>query len=399
MKVKVWDLPTRVFHWLLALCVGGAFLSSLNESALTLHIYFGEFVLGLVVFRLGYGFVGNYYARYESFLRAPSVAANYCSRLFRLKPPKILEHNPLASYVFGLMVVFSGLAALTGLLVLGGQERIGLLAGVLSHAQGYLADQWHQYLAYSLLGLIALHLAGAATDSYLHRENLVKAIFVDGKKHPPEDYLALPEEDLKPRCQAKAYTLAVTFATLAFVVFWPTDFRTAETKKGLDHDKDKEMQFYTFECGACHFAFPPNLLPQRSWEEMVANLEDHFGDDASLDEEGTVRLRNYLLAGAAERSDSEAAYYLTRKIGPTQKPQRITELPYWDFRHQEISEETFKTAPIRNRINCIACHRLALFGSFEDAHIEVPELQRADNASGKEANLGSLWAQYHPPTL
>ena len=372
MKVKVWDLPTRIFHWLLALAVTGAFLTSLPAEGLSLHIYFGELSLCLGLFRLGWGFLGNYYARYGSFLKGPKAILGYARSLAQGHPPVMAEHNPLAAVVFGVMVVGSVAAGVTGLLVLAGQERIGLWADHFTPAQGAQAMEVHTWVVYSLLGAVVLHLGGILVDSWLHKENAALSL-VTGLKTAPEGYTPPEPEVLKPKCPSKAYLGLVIALTVGFVVFWPQDYRNQETQEALSGKVSEEMAFYKEECGSCHFSLPANLLPRRSWEKMMTELEDHFGDDASLEPEESEQVLAYLVSHAAETSKSSASYRLTLGLGPEDAPQRITGLDYWKKRHEEIAEERFKQKPIGNKIHCNACHKYAEYGSFENAHIKVPE--------------------------
>ncbi|OGH00683.1 MAG: hypothetical protein A2600_05635 [Candidatus Lambdaproteobacteria bacterium RIFOXYD1_FULL_56_27] len=372
MKVKVWDLPTRIFHWLLALAVTGAFVTSLPPEGLTLHLYFGELSLCLGLFRLGWGFLGGYYARYGSFLKGPKAIVGYALALAKRHPPVMVEHNPLAAVVFGLMVVGSVAAGVTGLMVLAGQERIGLLAELFTPAQGAQAMEVHTWVVYSLLGAVVLHLAGNLVDSWLHKENAALSLLT-GLKTAPEGYQAPDSAVLKPKCASRAYLGVMFFLTVGFLVLWPLDYHNEETREALTGKISEELAFYKEECGSCHFALPANLLPRRSWEKMMTQLEDHFGDDASLEPDEAEQILGYLVSHAAETSLSSASYRLTHSLAPEEAPQRITGLDYWKMRHEEIAEERFKQKPIGNKIHCNACHKYAEYGSFENAHIKVPE--------------------------
>jgi len=372
MKHKVWDQPTRFFHWLLAVAVAGAFITSTEPGALTLHIYLGEVALGLVIFRLGYGFVGSHYARYHTFLKGPKAVFAYAKALSRLKPPKVVGHNPLGSWVFGFLVIGTGVASISGILVLGGQEKIGLLAHSLTVEFGSDMAEVHRWVAYTILGFIGLHICGALTDSYLHKENLVAAM-ITGVKDAPYDYQAPPDKELVTSGWAKGYVAVCFLLTLGFAVLWPLNFEAKETKAGLAKIETPEFEEYEEECGSCHFAFPPNTLPARSWAKMMTELEDHFGDDASLEPEDVEEIGIYLEEHSAEKSQTSWAYHLTRDIGPSDTPQQIVELDYWKYRHGDIDPQRFKEKPIGNKINCKACHQYAAYGSFEKLHIKIPD--------------------------
>ena len=369
MRVHVWDVPIRLFHWLLALSVVGAFVSGLTHHWFTAHIYFGELALCLVLFRLGWGFWGSYYARFESFIRGPQAFWAYFSRLIRFAPPRVLEHNPVASWVFLTMMLGVFLSGITGLISLGGQEQIGYLADKITLVQGTQAAEVHYWIVYGLLGLVGLHLFGATFDSILHKEFLITALW-HGHKEAPEDYQPPKQRGRRPG--AAVFFGISLVATAAFIALWPLEFHNAETLAALEGNKDEAFEMYQEECGGCHFAFSGNLLPKRSWDKMLAGLEDHFGEDATLEEEDLALVAQHLGAGA-EGSAGEVAYYLSRPIGSDESPLEISKLPYWEEMHHEIEDAVYKQENIEGKLNCGACHQHALYGSFENAHIRVPE--------------------------
>ena len=116
------------------------------------------------------------------------------------------------------------------------------------------------------------------------------------------------------------------------------------------------------ECGACHMAFQPAFLPARSWARIMDNLADHFGEDASLDEETARHIRDYLTKNAA---DTRWRSKMMRGVRKDWTPLRITELPYWKREHDhEVSARAWKRAG--SKANCVACHRYAEKGYYDD---------------------------------
>ncbi|MFQ5585784.1 MAG: diheme cytochrome c, partial [Thermodesulfobacteriota bacterium] len=131
------------------------------------------------------------------------------------------------------------------------------------------------------------------------------------------------------------------------------------------------------ECAsACHGAFHPTLLPAASWKRIVAGLEDHFGDDASLDDETTGEILAFLLSASAERSRTEASRKILRSIRKGDIPARITDTPYWIRKHREIGDDVYQREEVVSKSNCVACHPGAEVGSFEDEDIHIPEPKR-----------------------
>jgi hypothetical protein len=110
------------------------------------------------------------------------------------------------------------------------------------------------------------------------------------------------------------------------------------------------------ECSACHMAYPAGLLPARSWGAIMGDLENHFGENAQLDETTRAEIEAYLVGAAAPR---------IRGVSSSATPLRISELPWFKREHnEEVSPRMLKRA--KSMANCGACHRGAERGYFED---------------------------------
>ena len=120
------------------------------------------------------------------------------------------------------------------------------------------------------------------------------------------------------------------------------------------------------ECGSCHIAYPPSMLPARSWERTLAGLKNHFGDDASLDAQTAERVRRYLTAYAADAAGRRYGEKLTRGVGASSAPLRITELPRWVREHRKVPAWEWTHKDVRTKANCAACHADAERGYFDD---------------------------------
>jgi hypothetical protein len=120
------------------------------------------------------------------------------------------------------------------------------------------------------------------------------------------------------------------------------------------------------ECGSCHIAFAPSMLPARSWKRMMANLKDHFGDDASVDADTAARISSYLVANAADTGGKRYSSKLLRGLAPNSTPLRITELPKWVSEHREVPAWEWKHKDVRTKANCVACHADAERGFYEE---------------------------------
>jgi len=124
------------------------------------------------------------------------------------------------------------------------------------------------------------------------------------------------------------------------------------------------------QCSACHIAYPPQMLPARSWQNLMSDLSHHFGEDASLGEQDRATITTYLTAHAADGSATgrEGERFL-RGLNRLVTPLRITDTPYWQRRHGEIPKQRFSDPRVKTAANCGACHngrRGFLWGLFDE---------------------------------
>jgi cytochrome b len=173
--VMVWDIGVRLFHWGV---VAGVLAAYLSEDSRSLHRAFGYVVMGLIAFRLIWGFLGTQHARFASFLPGPMRLLTYLRDMARGREARHLGHNPAgAAMIVALVAVLGGICA------------TGWMMGM----DAYFGVEWvedaHEALVNVLIGLVVLHIAGVAVASLRHRENLVKAMVTglkaaDDPSHP-----------------------------------------------------------------------------------------------------------------------------------------------------------------------------------------------------------------------
>lgn len=137
-----------------------------------------------------------------------------------------------------------------------------------------------------------------------------------------------------------------------------------------------ENQAYLDECGACHFAYQPGLLPERSWRKIMGSLEDHFGENAELPAADVTMLTDYLATHAGDHSDFRRARKLMRSIPAGETPLRITKIPYFVREHREVAARIKGGDKVRSLSNCQACHRDAARGSYEEDEVNIPGVGR-----------------------
>lgn len=119
------------------------------------------------------------------------------------------------------------------------------------------------------------------------------------------------------------------------------------------------------ECGGCHMAFPPGLLPARSWTRLLAERADHFGEDLALPAATADLIGAYLVANAGDTAGRGLARKYMRWIGPDGAPLRITENPAF-LRKHPFPDSTWRDPKVVTKSNCLACHAGAASGDFEE---------------------------------
>ena len=118
------------------------------------------------------------------------------------------------------------------------------------------------------------------------------------------------------------------------------------------------------ECGACHLAFPPQMLPAQSWQKIMADLPHHFGEDASLPAAVRAEINAYLAGHAADADATRGGGRYFRGIPIDATPLRITQTAPWLRRHRGIAPGRFVDAEVKSPANCQACHKGAGRGTF-----------------------------------
>ena len=206
--VLVWDAPVRVFHWLMVLSFAGAYLTAESERWRLLHVTLGYTVAGLVAFRLIWGVMGTRYARFSSFVRGPKHVARYLGALLRGKPEHHTGHNP------------AGALAIVALLAL----ALAVTAsgwGTYNDMSGEWLEEVHEAAANLMLALVGVHIFAVLLSTWLHKENLVRAM-ITGRKS------GLPEDGVR-----RAWRTVAMLMLAAVLSFWWLQWQDAPSASGL----------------------------------------------------------------------------------------------------------------------------------------------------------------------
>lgn len=119
---------------------------------------------------------------------------------------------------------------------------------------------------------------------------------------------------------------------------------------------------YEAECASCHMAYPPGLLSEKSWQNIIGGLTKHFGTDASVDEKDKIEITNWLKRNAATK----------QKYSELAPENRITKTSWFIREHDEIKADVWKRSSIKSPANCGACHTTAAEGIFSEKGLKVP---------------------------
>jgi cytochrome b len=184
--VRVWDLPTRVFHWVLALTIVGSVVSAkIGGNAMIWHFRFGYLVFTLIAFRVLWGLVGGRWSRFSSFIYAPGTVLRYLRGRSRGDEHHDVGHNPLGSFSVFALLGFLALQVASGLVADDEIANIGPLNRFVSGALAGQATHWHKdYGQWILLALVALHIAAILYYLLGRKNNLVRPMIVGDKALP-----------------------------------------------------------------------------------------------------------------------------------------------------------------------------------------------------------------------
>ena len=130
---------------------------------------------------------------------------------------------------------------------------------------------------------------------------------------------------------------------------------------------------YTAECTSCHVGFLPGFLPMRSWNKIMGDLENHFGENASLEDPALSNIKAYLVNNAADSNlASVRSKKIAKMIASSDTPIRIIETPFWIKKHRAIKKYVWKRPKIPSKSSCDSCHRDANKGIFDEHDVHVP---------------------------
>lgn len=218
VKMPVWDWPVRVVHWAMVFCLVSLVITGLRKGdAMPWHMWFGEALLALVLFRIAWGFAGSANARFRSFVRGPKAATRYVRS--RLKPPHEIHvtHNPVGGWMVVLLLAAMLAQATLGLFANDDILWEGPLASSVAKETSDLLASWHRRFAWVVVGLASVHVLAVIAYLTAFRENLIVAMFVGSKRLPPG--YGTPEA--ARASSARAIALLIVCAAIVWAIARP----------------------------------------------------------------------------------------------------------------------------------------------------------------------------------
>jgi cytochrome b len=205
-RIKLWDLPTRIFHWLLVTLIAAAYITGeVGGNAIVWHGRIGLALVGLLAFRLAWGVIGSTHARFSSFFPTPSKVSAYLRGQW-----DGIGHNPLGAFsVFGLLTLVA-LQLLTGLLANDDIAFQGYLAALIDKEFSDRLTGLHHLIIDGLVVMIGLHLAAIMFYAHIRKDNLVKPM-ITGWKEVEGKHAAPTGGGLVPFAIAAAIAMSVTY--------------------------------------------------------------------------------------------------------------------------------------------------------------------------------------------
>ncbi len=128
---------------------------------------------------------------------------------------------------------------------------------------------------------------------------------------------------------------------------------------------------YEKECASCHFGYQPGLLPSASWRYVMGNLANHYGTDASIEDE-RAKIEAFLLQNASETSSYKRSVKITNSLQSGTLYTSLTQIPYLQKKHRKIKQNLIAQKEVRSLARCAACHREAKNGEYNDKTVNIP---------------------------
>ncbi|WP_163280201.1 cytochrome b/b6 domain-containing protein [Campylobacter fetus] len=363
-KSYIWSFGSRFCH--IALIVSFALSYILIEigASLYYHAVFGVVFGVAIAFRVIWGFIGTKYSKFSDF--------KFKGIMEYLLPTHTQEkhytgHNPASSIAAVVIMVLGAIVLVSGLMMYGLSENSGVFAFLYDHYGKFRFVQNVHFISSNLLlWVVIVHICGAIIDKFIDKNDTVDSMISGYKKTSINVSISMSKAQ-KVFC---VFWVAAIVCMGAYLAFYRSNIILQSRASKIDYanlNKD-----FAKECGSCHIIYPTFLLPQKAWEVMMSNLEDHFGDDASIDDETNRNILEFLVKNAAQNVDNKIAFNILQNAKDDEIS--ITKYSYWIDSHKNIDEKVFKYVDIKSKSNCSACHKNIENGIIQKSLINYKKL-------------------------
>lgn len=367
IKSYIFPFFNRFLHLLFIVCFALAYLLASTQKGFAWHAVLGLVFGVALLWRIVWGFVGTKFSRFADFHL--SGVFGYLRSIFGDKE-RFVAHNPASSWAVILIFTLGILSAVSGLLLWGQDEQKGLF-GWLYFAYVPNLSALHEFFVNALLVVIAVHICGALVDKFVSKFDSLNAI-ISGFKLTPKDESVRLSTAQKAFC---VFALCV-LALLCVYLSKPTN-SLLYASVAPEFSLQKPYALYKKECGSCHIAYAPYLLPQKAWANLMSDLENHFGDDASLETAEFQSIFAFLEAHSMQKYDTKFRANLAKE---NDDEIAISKYKFYEKAHQNLPNALFDDERIKSRANCEACHEraeLGFFGKSEVNFAKINEVQKA----------------------
>jgi len=326
---------------------------------LDVHVIAGYALAALLAFRLAWGFLGSHYSTFRTFPLSWDGVVEHLRLILRNKSPVYIGHNPVGALMIVILLVALVSLVVTGLITLGGQQKLGPLAFLTTYEIGHFSKDIHEIAAWGVVLAIAIHLAGVLVETRIFRHTIILPM-ITGRKALAGKWLIPKGRDVS----ARGVILSVLGVGVLVAGGTVLASRPPAGWRPLEFPA-----VYASECGDCHVAYHPSLRSAKAWRAIMAGLSDHYGEDASLGRKTAESITKFLTASAAETFDTTVAHRIGRKETASF---RMTDTRRWKAWHKGIDASVFRRRAVGSKVNCNACHKDAPSGRFYAAEIHLP---------------------------
>jgi len=374
-KSYIWPIANRLSHIMLIVFLAVSYLLGDYKELLDYHIAFGLALGVAFTFRIIWGFIGPKYSRFKDFDfsidNLKSYMLNVLSHILgnHKSSEEHIGHNPASSFAIIAMAILTYFAIFFGFLAQGIEKNHGIFAFLHNDyfKQMEIFSGLHSFFANALIFVIAAHVGGSLIDKFIKKSDAIDSM-VSGYKETSV------KEDVKVNIFQIAFSfiwIIVSLFSLYYMIFTKDNVLLASAS--VKQNYALLHADFSKECSDCHMLYPPYLLPKKSWTLMMSDLENHFGEDASLDEATNLSILDFLNKNSAENSSQSSAFHINKELKNDNKTIAITKTPFWQHTHERIDKNIFKNDKIKSKANCKACHKDIEKGVIDYRLTKIPD--------------------------